>query len=135
MYIKKVELNFYDPQIYNDGIRMDGIAFISEEQNRQGSVVKAKEILLNITGGSIGRCALIPDDFDTANINQHVMIIRNVNADLRFYLHLVLISPYIQSLIMSVKVGISREGLSAEKSKILLYHFHQFQSNTDLLKH
>jgi len=45
------------------------------------------------------------------------MIIRNVNADLRFYLHLVLISPYIQSLIMSVQVGVSREGLSAEKLK------------------
>lgn len=101
--------------IYNDGLRMDGIVFISEEQNKAGSEVKAKDILLNITGGSIGRCALVPDDFDRANINQHVMIIRNIYPANRFYLHSVLIAPYIQEMIMSVQVGVSREGLSAEK--------------------
>ena len=106
--------------IYNDGLRMDGIVYISEDQNKLGSVVKPKDILLNITGGSIGRCALVPDDFDLANINQHVMIIRNLSLDNRFFLHLVLISPYIQAMIMSVQVGVSREGLSAEKLKNFL---------------
>ncbi len=101
--------------IYNDGLRMDSVAYISEEQNKKGSTVKAKDILLNITGGSIGRCALVPDDFDVANINQHVMIIRNLVSDNRYFMHYILISPYIQSLIMSVQVGVSREGLSAEK--------------------
>lgn len=103
--------------VYNDGLRFDGIAFISEELNRPNSVVVAKDILLNITGGSIGRCALVPDDFDKANINQHVMIIRLVNMDLRFWVHFVIISAYIQQKIMDVQVGVSREGLSAEKIK------------------
>ena len=103
--------------VYNDGLRFDGIAFISEELNRPNSVVVAKDILLNITGGSIGRCALVPDDFDKANINQHVMIIRLVNLDLRFWVHFVIISAYIQQKIMDVQVGVSREGLSAEKLK------------------
>jgi type I restriction enzyme, S subunit len=101
--------------IYNDGLRLENIAYISEEQNKQGSTVKAKDILLNITGGSIGRCALVPDDFDIANINQHVMIIRNLVAENRYFLHYTLTSAYIQSMIMSVQVGVSREGLSAEK--------------------
>ena len=101
--------------IYNDGLRMDGIVFISEEQNKIGSEVKTKDLLLNITGGSIGRCAIVPDDFERANINQHVMIIRNIYLENRFYLHKVLISTYIQDMIMSVQVGVSREGLSAEK--------------------
>ena len=103
--------------VYNDGLRFDGIAFISEELNRPNSVVVARDILLNITGGSIGRCALVPDDFDKANINQHVMIIRLVNLDLRFWVHFVIISAYIQQKIMDVQVGVSREGLSAEKLK------------------
>lgn len=103
--------------VYNDGLRFDGIAFISEELNRPNSVVVAKDILLNITGGSIGRCALVPDDFDKANINQHVMIIRLVNLNLRFWVHFVIISAYIQQKIMDVQVGVSREGLSAEKLK------------------
>ena len=108
--------------IYNDGIRMSGIAYISEEINekKQGSIVKPKDILLNITGGSIGRCALVPDDFDIANINQHILIIRNINQHCRKYIHAMLVSPYIQQMIISVQVGVSREGLSAEKTKNFL---------------
>lgn len=101
--------------VYNDGLRLVDVAFISEDQNKKGSIVKPKDVLLNITGGSIGRCALVPDDFDTANINQHVMIIRNIVPENRFFLHNVLISPYVQLMIMNVQVGVSREGLSAEK--------------------
>ena len=106
--------------IYNDGLKYDGIVYISEEMNKPGSIVKAKDVLLNITGGSIGRCAVVPDDFDVANINQHVMIIRNVDLDLRFWVHFVITSPYIQKKIMDVQVGVSREGLSAEKLKHFL---------------
>ena len=67
--------------VYNDGLRLNDIAYITEETNskKSGSVVKAKDILLNITGGSIGRCAIVPDNFDIANVNQHVMIIRFIN--------------------------------------------------------
>ena len=43
------------------------------------------------------------------------MIIRCVLPSLRCWIHRVLISEYIQSLIMSVQVGVSREGLSAAK--------------------
>ena len=109
-------------KIYNDGIRMSGIAYISEEINekKQGSIVKPKDILLNITGGSIGRCALVTDDFDIANIHQHILIIRNINQHCRKYIHAMLVSPYIQQMIISVQVGVSREGLSAEKAKNFL---------------
>ena len=103
--------------VYNSGLRLDGIAYIPEEINnrKQGSIVKAKDILLNITGGSIGRCALVSDDFDIANINQHVMIIRLIEENLRKYIHYFITSNYIQDKIMDVQVGISREGLSATK--------------------
>ncbi|MFR6290968.1 MAG: restriction endonuclease subunit S [Peptococcaceae bacterium] len=103
--------------VYNDGLRLADIAYITEEVNnkKSGSIVQAKDILLNITGGSIGRCALVSDDFDIANINQHVMIIRTIDSDIRYWLHSVLISPYVQTLIMAVQVGVSREGLSATK--------------------
>ena len=70
--------------------------------------------MLNITGGSIGRCALVSDDFDIANVNQHVMIIRLANLELRKYIHSVVISPYIQEQIISRQVGSGRGGLSAE---------------------
>ena len=103
--------------VYNDGLRLNDIAYITEETNSKklGSIVQAKDILLNITGGSIGRCAIVPDDFDIANVNQHVMIIRLVDPVIRQWIHAILISEYIQNLIMDVQVGVSREGLSATK--------------------
>lgn len=104
--------------VYNDGLRMDDIAFISEEINnkKRGSIVFPQDILLNITGGSIGRCALVPDDFDIGNVNQHVLIVRLIEKEFREYIHLYLISPYIQKMIMDEQVGVSREGLSATKT-------------------
>ena len=102
--------------VYDDGLLLDDVAYISEDINRKkaGSIVKAKDILLNITGGSIGRCALVPDDFDIANVNQHVIIIRLVDAGLRHFLHSAIVSPYIQEQILSRQVGSGRGGLSAE---------------------
>ena len=102
--------------MYDDGLFLDDVAYIPEEinQKKSGSIVKSKDILLNITGGSIGRCALVSDDFDIANVNQHVMIIRLANLELRKYIHSVVISPYIQEQIISRQVGSGRGGLSAE---------------------
>ena len=95
---------------------MDDVAYISEEinQSKSGSIVKAKDILLNITGGSIGRCALVPDNFDIANVNQHVMIIRLVELSFRNYIHNLITSKYIQGQIFSRQIGSGRGGLSAE---------------------
>ena len=103
--------------VYNDGVKLNDISYITEEINakKKGSIVRSKDILLNITGGSIGRCAVVPDDFDIANVNQHVMIIRLVEPKMRHWIHTILISEYIQNLIMDVQVGVSREGLSATK--------------------
>ena len=103
--------------VYNDGLKLNDISYITEEINakKRGSIVRSKDILLNITGGSIGRCAVVPDDFDIANVNQHVMIIRLVEPKMRHWIHTILISEYIQNLIMDVQVGVSREGLSATK--------------------
>jgi len=70
------------------------------------------DILLNITGASIGRCTIVPDDFKEANVSQHVTIIRCINPEIRRFIHFLLISPYGQSMIWSRQVGMSREGLS-----------------------
>ena len=103
--------------VYNDGIRDEGMVYITELVNNQksGSIVNSCDILLNITGGSIGRCAIVPEDFDIGNVNQHVMIIRLIDKKIRHWVHAVIISPYIQKMIMDVQVGVSREGLSASK--------------------
>lgn len=107
--------------VYNDGLHYNGIVYISQglANGRANSAVYAKDILLNITGGSIGRCALVPDDFDLGNVNQHVLIIRNIDENNRAYIHLCICSPMVQSIIMDKAVG-DKAGFSAEKAKNLL---------------
>lgn len=103
--------------VWNEGLYLDDVAMISEatHQKMQGTHVGASDLLFNITGASIGRCAVVPDDFDTGNVSQHVTIIRPLAKDLKRFLHLVLISPLLQQTVMDVQVGVSREGLSIGK--------------------
>lgn len=103
--------------VWNEGLELSDVAFIEEatHDKMSGTKVQANDLLFNITGGSIGRCAHVPLDFDTANVSQHVTIVRSVDESLVPYLHLVLRSSYIQDLVMSVQVGVSREGLSISK--------------------
>ena len=108
--------------VYNEGLRLQDVAHFdySTFKNR-GSHVYPNDILLNITGASIGRCAIVPSDFGDADVNQHVLILRQVLLDPLHYIHLVITSPVVQDAIMDVQVGATKEGLSASKaSKLLL---------------
>jgi len=100
--------------IYNDGLRLDDAVFISPEVDAamSSSQVKAGDLLLNITGGSIGRCARVPDEFEGANVNQHVCIIRPRDPRLTSLLHAQLLAPDIQDAIREVQVDGNREGLN-----------------------
>lgn len=117
-YVTEGYCFFREQNIYNDGIHNDGMVYITEEllNTRPNSTVLPKDILLNITGGSIGRCALIPDDFSRGSINQHILIIRVVDPRIRFYVHKCLCSPYFQKLIMGNVVG-DKDGFSAGRCK------------------
>ncbi len=103
--------------VWNDGLRLDDVARIpgNIHERMSGTTVMASDILLNITGASIGRSAVVPNDFDVANVSQHVAIVRMVEPDLRWFVHLYMISSHFQRMIMSVEVGISREGLSMSR--------------------
>lgn len=107
--------------VWNDGLRLDNVAFIPKETHNKmgGTHVQPGDILLNITGASIGRCSLVPDDFDEANVSQHVSIIRAVDKECRHYIHLSIISPYFYMEIMNKQVGMSREGIS--KTKLMYF--------------
>jgi len=103
--------------IWNGGLALDGVAHISQSihERMSGTKVVAGDLLFNITGASIGRCALVPDTFDEANVSQHVAILRAAIPGIRKFLHLVAISPRVQQTVMDVQVGVSREGLSVGK--------------------
>lgn len=120
-YVESGNCFFREQNIYNDGIHQEGMVYITDEllNTRENSTVIAKDILLNITGGSIGRCALVPDDFGRGSINQHILIIRMVDERLRFYIHRLLCSPYAQKYIKNKSVG-DKDGFSGGRCKQML---------------
>lgn len=108
--------------VHDDGIGLNGLVYIPEFTHIQmrGSVVYPRDVLLNITGGSIGRSAIVHDEFDEANINQHVSIIRPVERDMGQFVHKVLLSPYFQRQIIEAQTGSGREGLPKNKMDRIL---------------
>lgn len=111
---------FRSQNVTNDGFLMDDIAFISEEvdESMKGTRVKPGDVLLNITGASIGRCYYTSDDFVHGNVNQHVCIIRpKKNEVIASYLHYCIISDIGQQQIDLTQTGANREGLAIEDIK------------------
>lgn len=103
--------------VYPDGLRLDDIAFISdsihEKMNR--SKVKEHDVLLNITGASIGRCTYVPTGFGEANVNQHVCILRSNEKVYYKYLTYFMNSSLGQRQIFSEQAGQTREGLNYQQ--------------------
>jgi type I restriction enzyme S subunit len=95
-------------------LRLDDVAFVSPELHKKmlRTHVQDGDVLLNITGASIGRCAIIPYGFGPANVNQHVCILRLPDSILPSYLSWYLNSPDGQAWIMGTQSGVTRQGLN-----------------------
>ena len=57
---------------------IDGLAFIDDDQAKklENVSVQKDDVLINITGDSIARTCVVPDEIIPARVNQHVSIIR-----------------------------------------------------------
>lgn len=103
--------------VYNEVLKLDDVAFIppSIDDTMANTRVKDGDVLLNITGGSIGRCYCINDKNIRANVNQHVCIIRPIIEKLYGkYLQYVINSNVIQTQIRLCQTGSNREELNFE---------------------
>jgi restriction endonuclease S subunit len=95
------------------------VVFIDEETyySMKRTVVKRDDVLLNITGASIGRVACYQDD-TPANVNQHVCIIRCKQEKLNpVYLSYVISMPSFQEKIIANQSGATRQALNFEQIK------------------
>lgn len=103
--------------IHFEGLNLDSVVYIPDSINEQmkNTQVQPFDVLLNITGGSIGRCFYVDDTLGKANVNQHVCIIRPLSVNYRF-LKYFLQSNSGQSQVWFYQKG-DREGLSAESIK------------------
>ncbi|KKM68363.1 hypothetical protein LCGC14_1461640, partial [marine sediment metagenome] len=100
--------------IWNDGLKLDDTAYITNETHEKmlNTHVYPNDVLLNITGASLGRCTIFPEKYVTANVSQHVTVIRLIAPRMNQFLYLGIISPLVQRLVWGRQVGMAIEGLS-----------------------
>ena len=106
--------------VYDTGLELSNPTYITPEvdEEMKGTRVFPNDVLLNITGGSIGRCCIFPESLETANVNQHVSIIRvDERVFLPEFMHYYWISPLGSMAINLYQTGGNREGMSAEAIK------------------
>lgn len=119
-YSDKGILFLRSQNIHDTGVILDNPTYITSEvdEEMKSTRVLPNDVLLNITGGSIGRCAIFPKELHTANVNQHVSIIRTKKDIFTSeYMHYYWISDLGQTAIKIYQTGGNREGMSADAIK------------------
>ncbi len=104
--------------IYDYSFEFDGLAFIDEQQAAEldNVMVEKNDILLNITGASVARCALVPSYLLPARVNQHVAIVRAdpVKASPFYILDAINSIQRKQQLLTLAQGGATREALTKD---------------------
>jgi len=114
VYVDSGILFIRSQNVHPDGLHLENIARITPKIHEQMKRTKVhpNDVLLNITGASIGRSTYIPEKFGEANVNQHVCIIRTGWWIVPAYLSYFLNSTYGQDQIFATESGVTREGLN-----------------------
>jgi len=102
--------------VYNSVFSEDGLVYIDNKKAKKLDNVTLCEndILLNITGDSVARCTIVPQQYIGGRVNQHVAIIRTDKNYLNpQFLKYFLISPSMQSRMLSLaRMGATRAALT-----------------------
>ena len=96
----------------------EDLAKINEAQAKalDGVTVESKDVLFNITGVSVARCCMVPDDVLPARVNQHVMIVRPSQKCMAFYLLCTLCYPDVKNTLLGIsQAGSTREAITKDE--------------------
>ena len=94
--------------VYNLSFDYNGLTHITEEaaNKLKGVTIFNEDILLNITGDSVARTCIVPNDVLPARVNQHVAIVRVDRKKMNGrFLNYYLASPRMQAHMLSLAVG------------------------------
>ena len=119
--------------IYNDRVNIEDIVYITESMDKEmaNSRVEKNDVLLNITGASIGRSAVY-ELSSIANVNQHVCIIRPIHEIHSYFVQLNLSSPIGQKQIDLNQAGGGREGLNFQQIAKMSFNFPTYSEQKKL---
>ena len=95
--------------------KLDDLVFIDDETHNEfsGTELRKQDVLLNITGASIGRTTMVDDRLVGGNVNQHVCIIRaDKDKVVPKIINLLLLYSLGQNQIENFQAGGNRQGLN-----------------------
>jgi type I restriction enzyme S subunit len=100
--------------VHCSGFTEEGLAYLDEDQAKKldNVIVQPGDVLLNITGASIGRVTIAPSSMNGARVNQHVAIIRLVEGIESKFVSALLSSPSMQRIIAEENYGVTRQALT-----------------------
>ncbi|TJY24516.1 restriction endonuclease subunit S [Latilactobacillus curvatus] len=112
-YSEKGVIFLRSQNIHSNKVDFSNIVYIDNHMDYEmaNSRVQQGDVLLNITGASIGRSAVYNSN-ESANVNQHVCIIRPSDKISSEYIQLCLVSFDGQKKIEAYQAGGGREGLN-----------------------
>lgn len=94
--------------VYDFSFKWKDLAFIDDKQATKlnNVIVLSKDVLFNITGASVCRCSIVPDEILPARVNQHVAIIRPKADSLNpIFLNHLLVSNSVKTKLLGVGSG------------------------------
>ena len=108
VYIESGTSLIRSQNVYNLSFEYNGLTHITEDaaNKLKGVTILNDDILLNITGDSVARTCIVPENVLPARVNQHVAIIRpNCEKMNSRFLNYYLASPRMQAHMLSLAVG------------------------------
>ena len=122
--------------IHFNGIKLKGLAFIDEVQAERlkNVIIEENDILLNITGASIGRVCIAEEDVIGGRVNQHVTIIRLSECHSSEYINMYLASSIIQNYIFNENYGVTRQALTKTQTQNLEINLPPQEEQTEIVK-
>jgi type I restriction enzyme S subunit len=91
--------------VYDNQFKYENLAFVSDSQadKLKNVTVELNDVLFNITGASVCRCTIVPENVLPARVNQHVSILRaKINFILPKFLMHILISENVKRNLLKV---------------------------------
>ena len=115
VYVHEGTMFLRSQNIHNDGLRTQDVAFVSQAtvETLGSNTAYPGDLLLNITGASIGRAAVVPSGFAPSKTNQHILTLRLIDPRLARYIQTVITSDFGFRQIMQRQNGGTKEGLNS----------------------
>ncbi|WP_320815618.1 restriction endonuclease subunit S [Flavobacterium sp.] len=119
VYVTEGILFIRSQNVLDSKLSFENSTYITNEINdsMKNSVVHPNDILLNITGASLGRSCVVPKEFTIGNVNQHVCIIRLNEKNEPAFIQPIFASKKGQNIFTSLQTGSGREGLNFQSIK------------------